>query len=364
MSGGVDSSAAALILQGRGHRVVGVTMKLIGDGENDPTDASLTLSGRSCCSFRDIIDARSVSQKLNFDHQIHNFSALFRKEVIERFVMAYVRGRTPNPCVDCNRRLKFGPLFARAFLLGCEKLATGHYAKIAKDGATGRYLLKKARDQSKDQSYFLYGLSQEELARTLFPLGNFLKGEIRAMATESGIVNAKKPDSQDICFVRNGRYDLFLESFGIKDNPGDVITPQGKILGKHRGIHRYTIGQRRGLGIHSPRAMYVLRLDPDSNTVTVGDESGLYSDWAIADDLNVISGEPLTHPLEAMVKVRYRQTETPALLEPMAPGRIKISFQRPQKAVAPGQAAVFYQNDVVIGGGTIVSAGQAQGPPA
>jgi tRNA-specific 2-thiouridylase len=357
MSGGVDSSAAALILKGLGHRVVGVTMKLVDADENDSAFGLISPSGRSCCSFLDIVDARSVSQKLNFDHQVHNFSHLFRKEVVEPFVRAYVRGQTPNPCVDCNRRLKFGPLFERATLLGCEKMATGHYAKIELDERTGLFQLKKAKDPVKDQSYFLYGLNQEELSRTLFPLGNYLKEEIRAVAAKSGIVTAKKPESQDICFVRNGRYDLFLEEFGVKDKPGDIINVQGQKLGRHLGIHHYTVGQRRGLGLHAPMPMYVIRLEPNENTVTVGGENELYSDWALLTDVSLISGQPATKPFEAGIKVRYRQTETPALVEPLNAGTFKVSFRQPLKAVAPGQAAVMYQGDVVIGGGTIVLAG-------
>jgi tRNA-specific 2-thiouridylase len=347
---------AAMLLKQRGHRVVGVTMRLLEDDEGTPNNEA-TPHERTCCSFRDIIDARSVSQKLDFDHQVHNFSRLFKREVIGRFVQAYTSGLTPNPCIDCNRRLKFGPLFERAALLGCTHMATGHYAKIEVDKKTDRWLLRKARDLTKDQSYFLYGLTQEELARTFFPLGDYLKCEIRGMAARLGVVNARKPDSQDICFVRDGRYDLFLKSFGITFTPGDMIDSQGKVVGTHQGIHLYTIGQRRGLGLHSPRPLYVLRLDPVKNTVTVGGEEELFSDWAILADVNLISLEQLTGPMEAKVKIRYRQLESPALIEPLDDHRLKINFQSPLKAVAQGQAAVIYQGDVVVGGGTIISTG-------
>ncbi|MDR2301508.1 MAG: tRNA 2-thiouridine(34) synthase MnmA [Deltaproteobacteria bacterium] len=381
MSGGVDSSAAALILSELGYEVIGVTMKLIdgevenaaalaesdggdgaadgpegghdpivSDGQNDPKD-------RACCSFRDILDARMVSQQLNFDHQVHNFCLLFKKQVIDRFVEAYARGRTPNPCVDCNRFLKFGPLFERAVLLGCAKLATGHYAKIERSEKTGLFKLKKARDAAKDQSYFLYGLSQKELERTLFPLGDYLKEEIRALAATKGIVNAQKPESQDICFVPNGRYDLFLEKYGLKNNPGDIVNTQGQVLGTHKGLHRYTVGQRKGLGLRVPRPMYVVRLDPAKNLLVVGSETELYSSWALVEDVNVISGQAPTQPFEAQVKVRYRQTQSPAQIVPLDENRLKIIFQIPQKAVAPGQAAVFYHGDEVLGGGTICQAG-------
>jgi tRNA-specific 2-thiouridylase len=351
MSGGVDSSTAALILKESGHRVVGVTMKLVEDMETGPDGQA-----RVCCSHRDIIDARSVSQKLDFEHQVHNFCQLFRKEVIERFVRAYASGRTPNPCVDCNRRLKFGPLMERATLLGCSRLATGHYAKVELDRKSGRWLLKRARDRSKDQSYFLYGLSQAELARTIFPLGGYLKEEVRALAASRGIVNAQKPDSQDICFVRDGRYDRFLENFGPIGKPGYIIDSRGTILGCHLGLHRYTIGQRRGLGLRLPTSLFVLRLDPDGNTVTVGPEAELYSGSALIDDVNLVSLDRLAGPIQVQARIRYKQREFEATAEPAGEGCIRLVFHEPQKAVAPGQAAVLYQGEVVVGGGTIVRA--------
>ncbi|MDR2388076.1 MAG: tRNA 2-thiouridine(34) synthase MnmA [Deltaproteobacteria bacterium] len=357
MSGGVDSSTAAALLRDHGHKVIGVTMKLIDEDLVSPSPEGLEPNGRSCCSFRDIVDARSVSQQLNFDHQVHNFSLLFKTQVIDRFVAAYVKGLTPNPCVDCNRFLKFGPLFERALLLGCEKLATGHYAKIEKCEITGLFNLKKARDPIKDQSYFLYGLNQRELARTVFPLGDYLKEEIRALAASKGIVNAHKPESQDICFVPEGRYDLFLEKYGIKNNPGDIVNSQGQLLGRHMGLHHYTVGQRKGLGLRSARPTYVLKLDPEKNLLVVGHESELYSNWAIINEVNLISGKKISQPFEARVKVRYRQTESPAKILPLDQNELKIIFHRPQKAVAPGQAAVMYQGDLVLGGGTILAAG-------
>jgi tRNA-specific 2-thiouridylase len=304
-----------------------------------------------------VVDARSVAQKLDFDHQVHNFSRLFEREVIGRFIAAYSKGLTPNPCIDCNRRIKFGPLFERAVLLGCSKLATGHYAKIERDGPGGRWLLRKARDESKDQSYFLYGLTQEELSRTLFPLGALLKEETRELASGRGVVNAAKPDSQDICFVKGGRYELFLEKSGLACRPGDIMDRSGKVLGTHRGLHRYTVGQRRGLGALGPEPSYVLSLDPVADTLTVGTEPELLSSWAIADDVNLIAVERLTAPLETQVKIRHRQAASPAQVLPLEGGRLKIVFREPQRAVAPGQAAVMYQGDLVIGGGTVVSTG-------
>jgi tRNA-specific 2-thiouridylase len=236
-------------------------------------------------------------------------------------------------------------------------MATGHYAKIERDEKSGRWLLKKARDPSKDQSYFLYGLTQDELSRTIFPLGSYLKKEVRALAASRGIVNAQKPDSQDICFVRDGRYESFLEGFGPVGRPGDIVDASGLVLGRHLGLHRYTIGQRRGLGLRSPDALYVLRLDPGKNTVTVGPDAGLYSGSAMIEDVNLVSVERLEEPLEVMAKIRYQQKEFPATANPEGPGRLRLIFRDPQKAVAPGQAAVLYQGDVVVGGGTIVQAG-------
>ncbi|MDR1677998.1 MAG: tRNA 2-thiouridine(34) synthase MnmA [Deltaproteobacteria bacterium] len=357
MSGGVDSSTAALLLKESGHRIVGVTMKLLEDDESNLIPDSTRPSGRTCCSFHDIIDARSVSQKLNFDHQVHNFSRLFREKVIERFARDYAKGWTPNPCVECNRQLKFGPLYERAVLLGCSKLATGHYAKIELDPNTNRWLLKQARDKTKDQSYFLYGLTQEELSRTYFPIGDYLKEEIREIASSRGIVNARKPDSQDICFVPDGRYDLFLEEFGLTGKPGHIINRQGKILGSHQGIFRYTVGQRRGLGIPAATPLYVLELDQEKNTVTIGTEEELVANWALINDVNLISLEQLTSPLEVEVKIRYRQPAFKAMVVPFSQDELKIIFHKPQKAVAPGQAAVMYQGEVVVGGGTIISSG-------
>ncbi|MDR1296824.1 MAG: tRNA 2-thiouridine(34) synthase MnmA [Deltaproteobacteria bacterium] len=350
MSGGVDSSAAAIVLLEAGWRVVGATMRLLDDDAAPQTDSA----GRSCCSLNDILDARAVSQKLNFDHQVHNFSGVFRREVVDRFVAAYRSGLTPNPCVDCNRRLKFTRLYERAELLGCGWLATGHYAKIEFDVASGRHLLKKARDKTKDQSYFLYGLTQEELARTIFPLGDMLKTEVRALAAARGIVNAGKPDSQDVCFIPDGRLDLFLERMGLAPEPGPLVSTDGKVLGEHRGAHLFTIGQRKGLGLCRPEPTYVTAVDPATNTVVVGDERDLYSDSAVIGDVNLISLEKISGPLEVTAKIRYRQQEFPAVLEPADGGRLRLVFREPQRAAAPGQAAVFYLGDVVAGGGTIL----------
>ncbi|MDR3205434.1 MAG: tRNA 2-thiouridine(34) synthase MnmA [Deltaproteobacteria bacterium] len=352
MSGGVDSSVAALILKNQGYRVVGATMRLLETIEESFAPA------RSCCSADDIMDARHVALKLDFDHKVHNFSLAFRSEVIERFARDYFSGRTPNPCVDCNRRLKFSLLFQRAVFFDCAFMATGHYARVELDKRSGRWLLKKALDLDKDQSYFLYGLTQKELSRTLFPLGSLTKKEVRALALSHNLVTAQKPESQDICFVRTGRYDSFLESFGLKAKPGDIVDRRGRLLGHHKGLHRYTVGQRKGLGLCAPNPLYVAALDSSTNRVIVGREEELYSSSAIVSEVNFISVAKLSGLKEIEAKIRYRQNQFPALIEPLEPGpdRVRLIFNSPQRAVAPGQAAVFYQGDLVIGGGTIESA--------
>ncbi|MDR0355167.1 MAG: tRNA 2-thiouridine(34) synthase MnmA, partial [Deltaproteobacteria bacterium] len=281
---------------------------------------------------------------------------IFKDKVIERFISSYLSGLTPNPCIDCNRFVKFGPLLERAGLLGCERLATGHYARIVFDPASKRHLLKKARDLSKDQSYFLYCLTQEELARTLFPLGEHSKDKVRDMARSRGLVNAEKPDSQDICFVPDGRYYRFVEQYGPPAKPGDIVNSEGQILGRHVGLHRYTVGQRKRLNICGPEPLYVTGLDPKNNAVAVGQEKELYSVGAVINDVNLIALDKIDKPLEVQARLRYRQKDLPAVVEPLDDGRLLLSFRTPQKAVAPGQAAVFYQDDLVIGGGVIESA--------
>ncbi|MDR1656628.1 MAG: tRNA 2-thiouridine(34) synthase MnmA [Deltaproteobacteria bacterium] len=352
MSGGVDSSVAALILRRQGLQVVGVTMQLFPQPQTSTFDSGLS-TGRSCCSLTDVLDAKEVSNKLDFDHQVHNFSRLFQAEVIERFVKAYLSGRTPNPCIDCNRRLKFTRLYERAQLMGLDLMATGHYVRTATDPKTGRRLLLKAKDPEKDQSYVLYGLTQEELARTVFPLGNILKSEVRSLASQAGLINASKPDSQDICFVRDGAYAGFVENLCPFPVPGDIIDLKGQTLGRHQGIHHYTVGQRKGLGICGQEPLYVVKIDAQTNSVTVGPERALYSDGAIVSEVNLISINELTAPLEVQAKIRYRQPPFPAVLEPIGPEMVRLRFKAPQKAVTPGQAAVFYLGDVVVGGGTI-----------
>jgi tRNA-specific 2-thiouridylase len=349
MSGGVDSSVAASLLSEQGYDVCGATLKLF---SND--DISLSRVSKTCCSLSDVEDARSVAFKLNIDHFVFNFGEAFHRDVIRRFADAYIAGNTPNPCIDCNRFIKFDKLLERALLMGMDFIATGHYVRTAYDGKTGRYLLKKAADTTKDQTYVLYALTQEQLRRTLFPLGGLTKNEVRALAETRGLINARKPDSQDICFVPDGDYAGFIENvLGFKSEPGYFVDSSGKVLGTHKGLIHYTVGQRRGLGLSADRPKYVIGKDTRANTVIVGNEEELYSISMSVGDLNLISVSELNEPVRATVKTRYSQKETPATLYPPENGRMLVLFDTPQRAVTPGQAAVFYDGDTVIGGGTI-----------
>ena len=350
MSGGVDSSAAAVLLLEQGYELKGATLKLF---SND--DIGLETASCTCCSLSDVADAKSVAYKLGFDHYVFNFGEQFHSCVISRFAEGYLRGETPNPCIDCNRFIKFDRMLERALLLDMNYIATGHYARVARDEETGRMLLCKAIDKSKDQSYVLYSLTQEQLEHLLLPLGGLTKTEVRRIAEARGLINARKPDSQDICFVPDGDYAAFLEKvMGVSSPPGDFVDKDGKVLGHHRGLIRYTTGQRRGLGISSARPKYVLGKDLERNTVLVGDEEELYSTRARVERVNLISIARLEAPLRAAVKTRYSHREEAATLYPLEDGAIEIVFEAPQRAITPGQAAVFYDGDIVIGGGTIV----------
>ena len=348
MSGGVDSSVAAALLQEQGFGVTGVTLKLFSN-----EDIGIE-RGRTCCSLSDVEDARNVAFRLGFDHYVFNFSDQFRREVIDRFASAYARGETPNPCIDCNRFIKFSELLDRARVLDMDYIATGHYARVEKDEKTGRFILKKALDISKDQSYVLYAMTQEQLARTLLPLGSMHKSEARRFAEERGLVNARKPDSQDICFVKDGDYAGFLKNtMNVISPPGNFIDNTGNILGTHKGHIHYTIGQRKGLGLSFEKPKYVIKKDMAANTVVLGDEKELYSKSMTVKDINLISVETLPESMKAAVKTRYSQKETPAMLYPLGDGRVLVNFDEPQRAVTSGQAAVFYDGETVIGGGTI-----------
>jgi len=346
MSGGVDSSAAALILM-EAYEVAGCTMKLFHSDD-------IVEGGKTCCALTDVEDARRVCHLLEIDHHVFNFTAEFHREVMERFAQGYAQGETPNPCIDCNQFVKFPHLLRRADQLGFTHIATGHYAQIRFDEGSGRYQLLRGQDATKDQSYVLYAMTQEELSRTLLPLGDKTKAEIREIASARGLVTADKPDSQDICFVPDGDYAAFLtEKMGISAVPGDIIDQSGQILGRHEGAIRYTIGQRRGLGISSPAPLYVTGKNMAQNAVMVGDGDALFTDRFIVRTPNWISMETFTEPIEVTVMTRYRDKETAATLHPLASGNIEVRLSEPKRAVTPGQAAVFYQGEVIVGGGVI-----------
>ena len=347
MSGGVDSSVTALLMNRQGYECMGVTMKLFYGEEAETRE-------NTCCSLNDVEDARSVAMNLGMPYYVFNFSDRFSECVIDKFIDAYENGRTPNPCIDCNRYLKFDKLYMRAKELGYDYIATGHYAKVEYDKTKGRFLLKKAADLSKDQSYVLYSLTPEQLSHTVFPLGTLTKSEVRAIAEENGFVNARKHDSQDICFVTNGKYSDFIESYtGRKYPEGNFVYKDGTVLGRHKGIIRYTVGQRKGLGLALPHPMYVIRVDTETNTVILGENEDLFSKEVTADNINLISVDNLYEPLRVKAKVRYSQPEQWATAVQTDEDTIKLVFDEPQRAVTQGQALVMYDGDVVVGGGTI-----------
>lgn len=348
MSGGVDSSVAAYLLKEQGHECIGVTMKLY---ENE----TVQHTGHTCCSLDDIDDARMVAAKLDMDYFVYDFSERFQEEVIEKFIDYYEKGWTPNPCIDCNRYLKFNDLYKRAKDLDCDYIATGHYARIGYDEETKRYTLLKGPDPKKDQSYVLYSLTQDQLAHTLFPLGELEKEEVRRIAEEAGLVNAKKHDSQDICFVPDGDYKGFLERFQDKTYPeGDIVDGSGNVLGRHDGAVGYTIGQRKGLGVAAGHPIYVLDKDMEKNQVIVGPKESLEKNSLEAINFNWIS-VPQQEKIEVTARTRYHGKETPATLMDRGDGKITVDFHAPHGAIASGQAVVCYDGDKVIGGGTITS---------
>lgn len=349
MSGGVDSSVAAYIMKEKGYECMGVTMKLF---HNDDVGVS---KAHSCCSLDDVEDARSVARQLEIPYYVFGFSDLFKETVIDKFVNAYENGCTPNPCIDCNRFLKFNKLYHRAVELGYDYVVTGHYARIEFDEESGRYLLKKGLDPAKDQSYVLYSLTQEQLSHTQFPLGDMDKPETRRIAEEQGFVSAHKHDSQDICFVQDGDYAHFIETYTGKEFPhGNFVDTSGNILGEHKGIIHYTIGQRKGLGIAFGEPMFVCAINPQTNTVTLGKSSDLFTDTLTAKDINLISVPKIDGAIRLKAKVRYRQTEQWATVTQTDEDTIKVKFDEPQRAITKGQAVVLYDGDTVVGGGTIV----------
>lgn len=346
MSGGVDSSLAAKLVKDRGYNCIGCTMKLY---HNE--DAGIPHT-RTCCSLDDVEDARSVAYKLGMPFYVFNFTGAFRDTVIRKFIESYEKGITPNPCIDCNRYMKFDKLFERAKTLGCDYIVTGHYARTEEQN--GKFLLKKALDETKDQSYVLYSMTQEQLAHTLFPLGNMRKKQVRQLAEQNGFINADKPDSQDICFVPNGDYASVIELQTGKQAPhGNFVDKQGNILGRHNGIIHYTIGQRKGLGISSTKPLYVCDICPQSGNIVLGSNDDLFSIEADVTDFNWISSEIPDCKFRCKVKIRYRQPEQWATVTPTGKDTAHILFDEPQRAITPGQAAVLYDGDTVLGGGII-----------
>lgn len=349
MSGGVDSSVAAYLMKEKGYDCIGITMKLF---QND----SIVISREcSCCSLNDVEDARNVAYQIQIPYYVFNFSDEFEKNVIKRFVNAYENGCTPNPCIDCNRYLKFQKLYKRAKELGCDTISTGHYARIAYDSRSGRYILKKAIDISKDQSYVLYSMTQEQLAHTQFPLGDLTKAKVRAIAETQKFVNAYKRDSQDICFVQNGTYSDFIEKYTGKAYPsGNFIDTNGNILGKHNGIIRYTVGQRKGLGLTYSEPLYVCKINSENNTIMLGQDKDLYTCELTITNVNLISVPFIEAQQRLKVKIRYSHSEHWAMVTQINEDTLKIVFDKPQRAITKGQAAVLYDGDIVVGGGIII----------
>lgn len=346
MSGGVDSSLAAKLMMEQGYNCIGCTMKLY---RNEDIGMSGT---KTCCSLDDVEDARAVAYRLGMRFYVFNFIDAFRNTVIRKFIESYENGITPNPCIDCNRYMKFERLYERARILGFDYIVTGHYARIEKEN--GKYVLKKALDETKDQSYVLYALTQEQLAHTIFPLGNMKKAEVRIAAEEAGFVNAAKPDSQDICFIPNGDYASAIELLtGRKARSGNFFDKQGRFLGTHKGIIRYTLGQRKGFGVSYNEPLYVCEIHPHSGNIILGNNDDLFSQEATASEFNWISGNAPNGEFRCKAKVRYRQVEQWATVLPIGKNAVHILFDTPQRAITPGQAAVLYDGDTVLGGGTI-----------
>ena len=347
MSGGVDSSVAALLVSESGMNCIGATMKLFENGD------TLLKNEKACCSLEDSEDARSVAVKLGMPYYVFNFTDQFRESVIERFINSYENGITPNPCIDCNRYLKFEKLFERMTILGCDKVVTGHYARVAEKD--GKYCLLKGLDESKDQSYVLYRLTQKELSHVVFPLGELRKTETRQIAEDNGFINARKKDSQDICFVPDGDYASVIEKYSGKTyEEGDFVLQDGSVIGKHKGILHYTIGQRKGLGIAYEHPLYVCNICPKENRVVLSDNDALFSSSAEIKDVNWISGSIPDKAVECTVKIRYKAKEVKALVTASEDGTAHVEFSMPQRAVTPGQSCVFYDGEYCIGGGVFI----------
>ncbi|HEV3207171.1 MAG TPA: tRNA 2-thiouridine(34) synthase MnmA [Terriglobales bacterium] len=359
MSGGVDSSTVAAMLRAEGHNVVGLTMQLwnqrrLAGQEGMPE----SVQGR-CCSLDDVYDARRVAETIGIPYYVVNHEDRFERDVVRPFVEQYLSGRTPIPCSLCNNHLKFDQLLIVAQQIGADTLATGHYARVEFDDKRGRWLLKRPADHSKDQTYFLFGLTQEQLSRTLFPLGGMTKPEVRERARLHGLALAEKPDSQEICFVPGGDYKNFIDAYlaeqgdALPDTAGELVTSSGEVVGEHTGIHNFTVGQRKGLGIATGSPLYVIQIKGDARQVVVGKQEELYARILRTRRVNLIAVKDLTEPMRVAVKIRHRHEPAPALIEKSGEDEILVSFDEPQRAITPGQAAVFYDHDIVVGGGWI-----------
>jgi tRNA-specific 2-thiouridylase len=363
MSGGVDSSAAAAILKEQGHDLVGFTMQLWNQRRGISVDENGEPLPSRCCSLDDVYDARRVAEELGFPFYVLNLEREFERDVVQPFVASYLNGETPIPCVSCNSRLKFASLDALAASLGCDKVATGHYARVAYDEESKRYRLFRGRNLEKDQSYFLWELTQDQLSRAMFPLGEMSKPEVREVARGHALAVAEKSESQEICFVPDGDYAGFIDRYleaedGSERLPGkgEIVDRSGAVVGQHAGIHRYTIGQRRGIGIAGPQPLYVVNIDAAKNQVVVGQQDDLLSREFTAAGVNWIALDQPDEPVLAEVRVRYRHLPAPATITPIANNRVRVVFDEPQRAITPGQATVFYRGDEVVGGGWITKA--------
>jgi tRNA-uridine 2-sulfurtransferase len=363
MSGGVDSSAAAAILKQQGHDLVGFTMQLWNQNRGISVDENGDPLPSRCCSLDDVYDARRVAEELGFPFYVLNLEKDFERDVVQPFVASYLNGETPIPCVSCNSRLKFASLDRLAASLGCDKVATGHYARVEFDETTRRHRLLRGRNLEKDQSYFLWELTQDQLSRSLFPLGEMSKPEVREVAREHDLAVAEKSESQEICFVPDGNYAGFIDRYleaedAVERLPGqgEIVSTAGAVIGKHNGIHRYTIGQRRGIGIAAEQPLYVVSIDAAKNQVVVGQPEELLKTEFTAAGVNWIPFDTPTEPVRAEVRVRYRHNPSPATITPLENDRVQVIFDEPQRAITPGQATVFYRGDEVVGGGWIVKA--------
>jgi tRNA-specific 2-thiouridylase len=362
MSGGVDSSTVAAMLRAEGHNVIGLTMQLWNQRRlAGHAGMPESVQGR-CCSIDDVYDARRVAETLGIPYYVVNHEERFERDVVRPFVEEYLAGRTPIPCSLCNNHLKFDQLLIVAQQIGADQIATGHYARISFDDQLGRWLLKRPADRSKDQTYFLFGLTQEQLSRTLFPLGNMTKPEVRELARKHSLVIAEKPDSQEICFVPGGDYKRFLEAYLTEqgDQPvavgGEMVTTDGRVIGEHAGVHNFTIGQRKGLGVATGSPLYVIQIKNDTRQVVVGKDEELYSRSLTACRVNLISAAEILEPMRVTVKIRHKHQPAPGTIESGGRDEVRVTFDEPQRALTPGQAAVFYDGDIVVGGGWIDNA--------